>query len=252
MGSNDTLARRRHAPRTRAAAIVAAVGFAAAVMAAVAPPLAFGAHAPTKPVYRVQVHEREVALTLDDGPDQRYTPEVLAALRKYHAHATFFVMGAAGDANPALVRREIADGNEVGVHAFDRHVRFPSIAKAAVGRQIDGGKDAVVAITGDKPGLFRPPYGAWRPWIVTEARERGMSTILWSVCFDHHSAKTPEAVAQRVLSLTKPGEILLLHDARGDRRKAIAALPIVLRELERRGYKVVTVSHLLADSAAGR
>jgi peptidoglycan/xylan/chitin deacetylase (PgdA/CDA1 family) len=72
------------------------------------------------------------------------------------------------------------------------------------------------------------------------------------VCFDHRSAKTPQAVATRVLSLANPGEILLLHDARGDRRRAVAALPIVLRKLEARGYKVVTVSRLLADAAAGK
>lgn len=206
----------------------------------------------TRPIYRATIHEREVALTLDDGPDQRYTPEVLAALRKYHAHATFFVMGAAADANPALVRRELAEGNEVGVHTFDRHVRFPGIAKAAAGRQIDAGRAAIISVTGDQPTVFRPPYGAWRPWVVLEAKERGMRTILWSVCFDHRSAKTSKAVSDRVLSLVRPGEILLLHDARGDRRKVVAALPMVLRTLERRGYKVVTVSHLLADSAAGK
>ena len=55
-----------------------------------------------------------------------------------------------------------------------------------------------------------------------------------------------------MLSLAKPGEILLLHDARGDRRKAVGALPLVLRGLEARGYKVVTVSQLLADAAAGK
>ena len=205
-----------------------------------------------RPIYRVHVNEREVALTLDDGPDQHYTPEVLSALKKYDAHATFFVMGAAADANPGLVRQELAEGNEVGVHTFDRHVRFPGVARAAAGRQIDGGRASIINVTGDRPGLFRPPYGAWRPWVVLEAKERGMRTILWSVTFDHRSAKSPKAVSDRVLSLVRPGEILLLHDARGDRRKVVAALPMVLRELDRRGYKVVTVSHLLADSAAGK
>lgn len=234
---------------------VAVVALTLALLATgpLAPGVAFASrYAGSRPVYRVSIHRREVALTLDDGPDPRYTARVLATLKKYDAHATFFVMGAAADANPGLVRQELAEGNEVGVHTFDRHVRFPGIAKAAAGRQIDGGRAAIIRVTGDRPTLFRPPYGAWRPWVVLEAKERGMRTILWSVTFDHRSAKSPKAVSDRVLSLVGPGEILLLHDARGDRRKVVAALPMVLRELNRRGYKVVTVSQLLADSAAGK
>jgi peptidoglycan/xylan/chitin deacetylase (PgdA/CDA1 family) len=241
-------------PRARLAlTVLGAAALAALAVAALTPEFALASgKSRTTPVYRVDVHEHEVALTLDDGPSPRYTPEILAALHTYHAHATFFVMGAAAQAYPGLIRRESTAGDEVGVHAFDQHVSFPRIGKEAAGQQIDMGKDAVVGVTGDTPALFRPPYGAWRPWVLAEASERGMRTILWSVCFDHRSAKTPQAVATRVLSLANPGEILLLHDARGDRRRAVAALPMVLRKLEARGYKVVTVSRLLADAAAGK
>lgn len=233
--------------------VVGALTFVTLAAGGLAPADAFASKTPVvRPIYRVRVHEREVALTLDDGPDPRYTPQVLAALRKYHAHATFFVMGVAANADPGLVRQELAGGNEVGVHAFDKHVRFPGIPKAAAGRQIDLGRTSIATVTGDQPAVFRPPYGAWRPWVIVEAKERGMRTILWSVCFDHRSAKTSKAISDRVLSLVRPGEILLLHDGRGDRRRAIAALPMVLRELDLRGFKVVTVSHLLADSAAGK
>ena len=240
-------------PRTRLAIAVLGAVAVALVVAAITPELVLAlGMSGTIPVYSANIHEREVALTLDDGPSPQYTPEILAVLRTYHAHATFFVMGAAAQANPGLVKQEIADGNEVGVHAFDRHVRFTTISKTAAGKQIDGGKDAVVDVTGDRPALFRPPYGVWRPWVLAEAAKRDLRTILWSVCFDHRSTKTPKAVASRVLSLAKPGEILLLHDARGDRRKAVGALPLVLRGLEARGYKVVTVSQLLANAAAGK
>jgi len=215
-------------------------------------PGAVSAATGTRPISRAHVHEREVALTFDDGPDPRYTPQILVDLRKYDAHATFFVMGNAADKYPTIVRQEIADGNEVGVHTFDRHVRFPMISQPAADQQIDLGRTAVTKATGHKPTLFRPPYGAWRPWVDAAAQQQGMKTVLWSVCFDHHSARTSRAISNRVLSLVRPGEILLLHDARGDRRKAVAALPTVLRELQKRGYKVVTVSHLLADAAAGR
>jgi len=237
--------------RRRWAIVVAALVLALIAGAALTPG-AVAAASGTRPVYRANVHEREVALTFDDGPDPRYTPQILADLRKYDAHATFFVMGNAAEKNPGLVEQELADGNEVGVHTFDRHVRFPSIAQTAADQQIDLGRRAVTKVTGDKSTLFRPPYGAWRPWVVAAAEQQGMRTILWSVCFDHRSAKTPKAISNRVLSLVRPGEILLLHDARGNRRKAVSALPTVLRELDRRGYKVVTVSHLLADAAAGR
>jgi peptidoglycan/xylan/chitin deacetylase (PgdA/CDA1 family) len=224
----------------------------AVVAGAVVTPGVGSAAVGANPVYRVHVNEREVALTLDDGPDPRYTPLILADLHRYGANATFFVIGTAAEKYPGLVKREIADGNEVGVHTFDKHVRFPTIASAAGDQQIDLARMVVTKVTGEKPKLFRPPYGAWRPWVVASAEEQGMRTILWSVAFDHRSARTPRAVSNRVLSLVRPGEILLMHDARGNRRKTTSALPMVLRELKRRGYKVVTVSHLLADSAAGK
>jgi peptidoglycan-N-acetylglucosamine deacetylase len=237
--------------RSRLSIIGGVIALALIIGAAMTPGVGSAAIG-TNPVYRVRVQEREVALTLDDGPDPRYTPLVLADLRKYDAKATFFVIGTAANKYPELVKREIADGNEVGVHTFDKHVQFPTIASAAGDQQIDLARTVVTKVTGDKPKLFRPPYGAWRPWVVASAEQQGMRTILWSVCFDHRSAKTPRAVSNRVLSLVRPGEILLLHDARGDRRKAVSALPMVLRELKRRGFKVVTVSHLLEDAAAGR
>lgn len=224
----------------------------AVIVGAVLTPGVGSAALGTNPVHRANVREPEVALTFDDGPDPAYTPLLLADLRRYGANATFFVMGDAARKYPDIVKREMADGNEVGVHAYDQHVRFPTISSGAGDRQMDLGGTAISKITGQKPTLFRPPYGAWRPWVVSAAQEQGMKTILWSVCFDHHSAKTPRAISNRVLSLVRPGEILLLHDARGDRRKTTSALPMVLRELKRRGYKVVTVSHLLADAAAGK
>jgi peptidoglycan/xylan/chitin deacetylase (PgdA/CDA1 family) len=233
--------------------IAAAAALAIAVFVGLSPGIALAGRASgAHPIYRVPMRRLEVALTLDDGPDPRYTPLVLAALRKYDAHATFFVLGAAGRAHPDLLRAQLAQGNEIGVHSFNRHVRFTTIRKGVAGHQIDLGKSAVIDITGRAPAFFRPPYGVWRQWVLTEASERGMRTIMWSVCFDHESAKTPKAVSDRVLSLVRPGEILLLHDGLGDRSKVVAALPTVLRELRRRGYKVVTVSRLLADSAAGR
>ena len=238
-------------PRSHLGLIIGAIVLAV-VVATVLTPGVGSAAIDTNPVHRAKVRELEVALTFDDGPDPRYTPLILADLRRYDANATFFVMGNAADKYPALVKQEITQGSEVGVHTFDQHVRFPSITSTAGDRQIDLGRTAVTKITGDKPTLFRPPYGAWRPWVVSAAQDQGMKTILWSVCFDHHSAKTPRAISSRVLSLVRPGEILLLHDARGDRRKTTSALPIVLRGLKRRGYKVVTVSHLLADAAAGK
>jgi peptidoglycan/xylan/chitin deacetylase (PgdA/CDA1 family) len=194
---------------------------------------------------------RLVALTVDDGPSPAYTPEVLALLDKYDAHATFFVIGKFATRYPDLVRQEVAQGSEIGDHTWS-HPRMRLITAAQTRDEVFRGADAIAGITGKAPPFFRPPRGEVTPQVLEAAAERGIPVVLWDVAFDHLLHATQEQRARWVLDHTRPGSIILVHDsgapAGADRNGSIAALEIVLRELKAQGYRVVTVSELVRSA----
>src|SRR5947207_3410348 len=100
-----------------------------------------------------------VALTFDDGPDPRWTPQVLDVLRRHHAHATFFVIGSRVNQYPDLARRIVAEGNELGVHTFT-HVELATVPSWQRRLELTLGQNAIVGATGRQPTLMRPPYAS--------------------------------------------------------------------------------------------
>jgi peptidoglycan-N-acetylglucosamine deacetylase len=184
-----------------------------------------------------------IALTFDDGPSAKTTPQLLDLLEKRGIKVTFFVQGMNAKDNPEIIKREIADGHEVGDHSWDH----PDLAKKpddVVRSQIQRTQDIVFQITGQKPKVLRPPYGAMtdhqKKWIHDEF---GVNIIIWAV--DPNDWKKPGSavVAQRVVSETKPGDIILTHDIH---QGTIDAVPAILDGLQAKGYKFVTVGQLIA------
>lgn len=195
-----------------------------------------GASRPTSP-------GRVVALTVDDGPSGTYTPKVLEALQRYGAHATFFVVGRAAAAEPYLVRAELEQGSEVGVHTWS-HPMMSRLTPAQTQSEIASGTAVVRRITGLAPRFFRPPHGQRTKAGDEAAAREGLRVVLWDECLDHWADKTPQAAADRVLGQVRPGDVILMHDGLGHRERTVAALGILLSELYRRGYRVVTLSQL--------
>lgn len=100
--------------------------------------------------------------------------------------------------------------------------------------------------------LFRPPKGEWDGETFVSAEDLGYRMVMWSVTLEHRSAKTPEEMAERVIARVSPGIIILAHDGEPshaiDRRKTMAALPILIEGLRKRGYRFVTVPELLQEA----
>ena len=182
---------------------------------------------------------RVVALTFDDGPGV-YTPWVLGILRRLRVHATFFIIGEQVWGNEALLRRELADGNAIGNHTFTH-------ANVSGGgfRQMRSTQGAIRRATGYTPCLFRAPYGAVSRLLIGQARSLGMNTIEWSVDPRDWARPGTGAVYSRVVSATRPGAIILMHDGGGPRGQTVAALPHVIATLRSRGYRFATVPQLL-------
>jgi peptidoglycan/xylan/chitin deacetylase (PgdA/CDA1 family) len=192
---------------------------------------------------------RGVALTFDDGPHPDHTPRVLDLLAERGAKATFFVVGRKAEAHPAIVRRMHEEGHELGIHSW-RHDRFLTLRTPRhVKEDLVKCLDAIERITGERPGLFRPPVGHTSPRVAQAVRELDLEVVGWSVKgMDGLRGAEPAKVARRITGGLEDGAIVLLHDAaeRDDFTPAsLEALPAVLDAIEARNLACVAVSEFL-------
>ena len=197
---------------------------------------------PKTTVSSVHVDGPYIALTFDDGPNQKLTPRLLDLLAEHHIHVTFFVVGENAAEYPEILQRAVREGHEVGNHTWSH----PNLAKTSdenVRSQIKRTEEAITNAIGSRPTLFRPPYGS-----VTAHQKRfihdelGYEIILWEVDPLDWKNPGPNVVSSRILKETRPGSIVLAHDIHA---QTIQAMPATLTELEAKGFKFVTVSELL-------
>src|SRR6185369_7789649 len=100
-----------------------------------------------------------IALTFDDGPDPAWTPQVLDVLARHHAHATFFVIGSKVNQYPELVRRILAEGNEIGIHTFT-HAELIAVTQWRRDLELTLSQNALAGAAGVNTVLLRPPYSS--------------------------------------------------------------------------------------------
>jgi len=154
-----------------------------------------------------------LALTFDDGPDPRWTPAVLDALRAAGARATFFVLGERVRRHPDVVRRTIAEGHEVGVHA-DRHTRHSELSADEGTADLDRALEALDGV-GIRPAAWRTPWGTEAEWTRPLAAERGLDLVGWTAdTHDWRGDRAPDMLAA-IRSDLRDGAIVLAHDALG-------------------------------------
>ena len=196
----------------------------------------------------VAVTGREVALTLDDGPDPSTTPQVLDVLSRHGARATFFVLGSAVEAHPGLARAMADAGHELGNHGW---TDTPAVlaTRAQFRGDLDRTNAAVVAATGVAPALLRPGSGWVRPAQVRDAARLGLTTVLGSVVVLDDEVNDVEAAAGFVLDRVQPGSVVVLHEGLPGRARVADLLDVLVPGLRGRGQALVTVSELLAGAA---
>jgi len=199
-----------------------------------------------------------VALTFDDGPDPVWTPKILDILKAENVKATFFIVGANGEANPDLVRRIVEEGHDIGNHSFT-HPNLGETPAKVVDLELNATQRLIQSLTGRGTILFRPPYfGDAEPQTSTEvepiveADRLGYITI--GLHIDPADWKMPGAdvIATRTIDAImnpseeeeKRGQVVLLHDSGGDRSQTVEALPKIIETLRSKGYQFVTVSEL--------
>ncbi len=177
-----------------------------------------------------------IALSFDDGPNADSSPLILNTLEKYKIHASFFLIGLKVAPNTALVRRMYTDGDDVGNHSWS-HPDFTKLNVSQIQQQIDLTQNAITVTGIPAPYLFRPPYGAVNPAVLSQIK---MAVILWNVDPKDWAQKDTASVIKQVETQVRPGAILVMHD------HALTALALdsILRDLTPK-YKFVNVGQLL-------
>ncbi|WP_018130164.1 polysaccharide deacetylase family protein [Effusibacillus pohliae] len=197
-------------------------------------------------VWDVPTDQKVIALTFDDGPNPRYTPQILDLLKQHHAKATFFVTGLRVQKYPELAKREVLEGHELGNHTYS-HPSMRQISSEKLQDELTKANQVINHVTGQQTHLFRPPGGHYDETIVNTAKQAGYMVVMWSWDQDTRDWGRPgaEKIVRTVLSNIHNGDIVLFHDHGGNRNQTIAALREILPELQQRGYRFVTISELL-------
>ncbi len=173
-----------------------------------------------------------IALTFDDGPDPRYTPQVLALLREYRVKATFCVVGENAQSHPDLIQAIVAAGHTLCNHSWSHDVNLGKRSPDAIRADLLRTSDAIRAAAPDaRIAYFRQPGGAWTYPVVSTCQELGMTPLHWTVDPSDWEAPGATTIAAAVRAQTGPGSIVLMHDAGGDRSGTVEALRRLLPEL---------------------
>lgn len=195
-----------------------------------------------KVVKSVPATGKSIAFTFDDGPDPRYTPQLLDLLKKYRIRATFFVLGEKAKDNPELIRRIIDEGHVIGLHA-NKHIGAPFRSYKAMKSDFYNSL-SILRGMGVKVKFYRPPWGLVSIVSSKFISQYDFEPVLWSLHASDWSRYVDEKhIARILIEKVKPGDIILLHDGRGAKdapQRTINALMTAIPELISQGYKFVT------------
>ncbi|MER6384971.1 polysaccharide deacetylase family protein [Streptomyces sp. NPDC001127] len=235
--------------RATVVAAVATLGACTGVPGLTSPNAAALSHGPARsgagapaPVVDCQV-SRCVALTFDDGPTQ-YTAAVLDTLERQHTVATFFLIGPHALQYRKDVLRQQRDGDAIGDHTVT-HPHLTRFTPARIDYELKTAAEQIASVTGHRPTLFRPPFGAWNAKVRAAAGAEGLSVVTWNVSPQDWKYHNPALIEQRVLARVRPGAIVVLHDRYATTPPAV---PHIIHALKARGYVLVTVPEMFATT----
>lgn len=203
-----------------------------------------------------KTRERVIALTFDDGPGP-FTPKILELLKQNGIRATFFMEGSQIEAYPEYARLVRDAGHEIANHTYnhfnfndpkhafkDRFVHEVAQTEASLRRALDDPQYPMKAL--------RMPYGAFgknnRAWLLPTLKEQGYALVHWSFGCDWHLKYTAEEMAQQYIKAAKPGAVFLFHDGGRRREKTLAAVEMVIRDLQGKGYRFVAADQMFGGA----
>lgn len=182
-----------------------------------------------------------VALTFDDGPDERFTDEVREILKKKGVKATFFLLGKNIERHPGIAKALVKDGHLIASHGYS-HEEVVSLSRAALKNELETAGRLIEKISGRSGGLFRPPRGRLSVAAMLNLSLAGAKTVLWTrTSSDYKKAGARDIIDNIGADTVAGGSILLFHD---NNEYTVEALPVIIDALKKRGLRFVTLEGL--------
>ncbi|QYR21154.1 polysaccharide deacetylase family protein [Paenibacillus sp. sptzw28] len=203
---------------------------------------------PTLPVvhYDAAPGSKLAALTFDDGPDAKYTPAILDILEKYKVKATFFTVGTQVKKYPNMMRHIVKEGHEIGNHTY-HHANLTKLDNEKIADEIMWTDTLIKREVGFVPRLVRAPYGALSPSVKEIIKDNGRTLVNWTVDTRDWAGETAAEIRENVDEHIHPGGIILMHSfGSSNIHNTVDALPLVIQDLHKKGYTLVTVDELLS------
>ncbi|MTI66215.1 MAG: polysaccharide deacetylase family protein [Firmicutes bacterium] len=197
-------------------------------------------------IKKFNTKEKEIALTFDDGPDSRYTLELLKILKRNNVKCTFFLVAERTFKNEGVFQKIIKDGHNIGLHSYNHKSAWLSLPNKTK-------KDFYNSIKtfnklGENVKYFRPPWGTFNLLTKYYANKYHLKTILWNKnAKDWKKSTSSEDIINRLLKDIRNGDIIVLHDCNGKKDtpvNVLKALEIVIPKLKKEGYKFVTIDEV--------
>ncbi len=195
---------------------------------------------------RSSVESKRIALTFDDGPHPRFTPEILEILKEYGIVATFFIIGVNATTYPDTLQMIADSGCEIGNHTYS-HKRLGKLSPDEIEEEIRHCEEVLVSMTGIRPKLFRPPEGAVVGNLEKIAERSDYNIVLWSVDTLDWKLTPAPVIYKTVTDQVRGGDIILMHDYVSGGNTTCEALRNMIPKLLEDGYEFVTVSELICS-----
>jgi peptidoglycan-N-acetylglucosamine deacetylase len=191
---------------------------------------------------------RQLSLTYDDGPNDPHTLQLLDVLAKHGVKATFFLIGRYVQQRPNIARQIVKAGHVLGNHTFT-HPLLIFKSESGIRRELSDCSQALVDVAGEKPVLFRPPFGGRRPAVLRIARELGLEPVMWNVTGYDWNAPPAARIERKVAHQIRGGDVILLHDGShkrmgANRAQTVIATDRLITHYGAEGYEFVTVSQM--------
>lgn len=194
---------------------------------------------------------REIALTIDDGPEPGVTPQVLDLLDRHRQRATFFCIAERVAAHPTLAREIVARGHSIQNHTARHRHNFSVLGPRGYEAEISRAQDILTQVVGERPTCFRAPAGLRNPFLAPVLRRLDLSLVSWTRRGFDTRERDPSTVLARLVRNLSAGDILLLHDGNAARTAQgrpvlLDVLPPLFARLEADRLRAVTLPEGLA------
>lgn len=196
----------------------------------------------------MEILNKKIALTFDDGPQEEITPRILEILKKHHIKAHFFVCGSNAERFPELIQRIHSEGHILGNHTY-HHKRLQTVLGINFS-EIMATQKLIERVTKENSRYFRPPWGHMPFWLNKRLKKEGFTIVPYSISGnDWKKNITASKITKKIIDRAKDRDILLLHDGAetksgAQRTATVEALSGIIEGLKKRNFEFVTIEKL--------